>query len=65
MAVSVAERREALQRFLAQAKGEAGLKIAALTKLAGGTVQQNWRVDVAWPGGAARWVLRTAEAHTL
>ena len=62
MAVNVLERREALQGFLAEAKGEPGLKIAGLTKLAGGTVQQNWRVDVEWPGGAARWVLRTAEA---
>lgn len=62
MALSIPDRREALQRFLAQAKGEPGLEITALTRLAGGTVQQNWRVDVAWPGNAARWVLRTAEA---
>ncbi|TAK72996.1 MAG: phosphotransferase family protein [Betaproteobacteria bacterium] len=62
MAVSVPDRREVLQHFLAEAKGEPGLKIAKLTKLAGGTVQQNWRVDVEWPGGAASWVLRTAEA---
>jgi aminoglycoside phosphotransferase (APT) family kinase protein len=62
MAVNVAERREALQHYLAQAQGEPGLKITALNKLAGGTVQQNWRVEVEWPGAGARWVLRTAEA---
>ena len=62
MAVSVAERREALQRYLAEAQAEPSLKITALNKLAGGTVQQNWRIEAEWPGGGARWVLRTAEA---
>lgn len=61
-ALSVPARREALQCFLAQAAGAPGLEIVGLTRLAGGTVQQNWRVDAAWPGGTARWVLRTAEA---
>ena len=63
MAVIVSERREALQGFLAHASGEPGLEITGLAKLAGGTVQQNWRVEAAWPGGTARWVLRTAEAQ--
>lgn len=60
--VNVLDRRDALQRFLAQAKGEPDLRIVGLTRLSGGTVQQNWRVDVEWRGGDARWVLRTAEA---
>jgi aminoglycoside phosphotransferase (APT) family kinase protein len=62
MAINVPDRRDALQHFLAQAKGEKDLRIVELSRLSGGTVQQNWRVEVESSAGAARWVLRTAEA---
>ncbi|MDO9500826.1 phosphotransferase family protein [Falsiroseomonas sp.] len=49
----------ALRFWLAQASGDAGLRITALTRLSGGAIQQNWALDVEVLGTPQRWVLRT------
>lgn len=49
----------ALRDWLAAATGDATLRIAALSRLSGGAIQQNWALDVETRDGARRWVLRT------
>jgi aminoglycoside phosphotransferase (APT) family kinase protein len=49
----------ALRGWLADATGDAALRIAALTRLSGGAIQQNWALDVETRDGPRRWVLRT------
>jgi aminoglycoside phosphotransferase (APT) family kinase protein len=62
-------RRLALAGWLARELGAAGVEIADAGLLAGGAVQQNWRLDVAIEGGARSgrhsWVLRTDAAARL
>jgi aminoglycoside phosphotransferase (APT) family kinase protein len=41
------------------------VEIAGFTKLSGGAIQQNWRLDVRIDGAAQAWVLRTDAAATL
>src|SRR5208282_1552411 len=60
--------RAPLERFLAQALRQDACRIARMTRLAGGTVKDNWLVEVqageagapAHGGEAIRLVLRTA-----
>jgi len=53
--------RAPLERFLAGALGREGCRIARMTRLAGGTVQDNWYLEVepGGPGAPVRLVLRT------
>ncbi len=55
--------RTALAGAIARSIGAAGVTITAATKLAGGAVQENWRLDVTVEGGprtgAHTWVVRT------
>ena len=66
--VDAAQAREPLQRFLS---GEAHAKVTidAVTLLSGGTIQENWALDVAVHGGALagshRWVLRTGSPAAI
>jgi aminoglycoside phosphotransferase (APT) family kinase protein len=59
-------RRVALARFLAAASGAKSVEIAALTRLRGGALQENWGLDARFSGGALdgeqRLVLRTSAA---
>ncbi|MCP5368617.1 MAG: phosphotransferase family protein [Hyphomicrobiales bacterium] len=41
------------------ARAGAEVRVAALAKLAGGAVQENWALDAEVDGAARRWVLRT------
>ena len=62
-------RRHALAGWLAGELGAAAVSIREAQLLAGGAVQQNWRLDVAVDGGARAgshtWVLRTDAAARL
>jgi aminoglycoside phosphotransferase (APT) family kinase protein len=51
--------RARLRDWLAEAAGDETLRIDALTRLAGGAIQQNWALDVTMRDAAHRWVLRT------
>lgn len=59
----------ALEPWLAAELGAERVRIAAAALLAGGAVQQNWRLDVEVTGGARAgrhtWVLRTDAAASL
>ncbi|MCC7288045.1 MAG: phosphotransferase family protein [Burkholderiaceae bacterium] len=61
MALEPEGARPALERFLAQAVGSEGCRIVRLRRLAGGTVQDNWDVEISGaPAGVPeRLVLRT------
>jgi aminoglycoside phosphotransferase (APT) family kinase protein len=59
------EQRARLRDWLAAATGDAGLRVAAMRKLSGGAIQQNWALDIEGAGGALRWVLRTDSAAVL
>jgi aminoglycoside phosphotransferase (APT) family kinase protein len=48
-----------LRDWLAEATGDPGLTIAAMSRLSGGAIQQNIALDVVLRGAPARWVLRT------
>jgi len=54
-----------LTDWLRQASGHAALTIRARELLTGGAIQQNWALQVAWPGGQEDWVLRTDSAAVL
>ncbi|PZW46808.1 aminoglycoside phosphotransferase (APT) family kinase protein [Humitalea rosea] len=54
-----------LTDWLRQASGQPHLVIRQRWLLAGGAIQQNWALDVSWPGGEAAWVLRTDSAAVL
>lgn len=57
--------RARLRDWLAAACGDAVLSIAAMEKLSGGAIQQNWALDVETAAGPQRWVLRTDSAAVL
>ena len=61
---AAAERRAALQHFLAAASGADFCEITDLSPLAGGAIQENWGLDARFSGGmldgAQRLVLRAA-----
>jgi aminoglycoside phosphotransferase (APT) family kinase protein len=57
--------RARLRDWLARATGDAGLRIAAMSRLSGGAIQQNWALDVETGGALRRWVLRTDSAAVL
>ena len=62
MALKPESAREPLERFLAGALGSDACRITQLTRLAGGTVQDNWYLEVQGCGSTAspsRFVLRT------
>jgi aminoglycoside phosphotransferase (APT) family kinase protein len=59
------EQRARLRDWLAAATGDGGLRIAAMQKLSGGAIQQNWALDLEGAGGSMRWVLRTDSAAVL
>ncbi|MEO1092514.1 MAG: phosphotransferase family protein [Pseudomonadota bacterium] len=48
-----------LTLWLATTLDRTELRIDGAAKLGGGAIQENWRLDVAWPGGARSLVLRT------
>lgn len=52
MGLTVPEACPALEAFLADAAGAAGARITETTLLPGGTLQENWRLDVDFEGGA-------------
>jgi aminoglycoside phosphotransferase (APT) family kinase protein len=60
---------KALEPWLAATLGAERVDIVSATLLAGGAVQQNWRIDVAVAGGTRAgthaWVLRTDAAASL
>ena len=62
-------RHEALGRWIAAEIGADAVRIIAAELLAGGAVQENWRIDVAVEGGPRAgthcWVLRTDAAARL
>lgn len=64
-----ASKRAALAPWLAQAIGADAVDITAADLLAGGAVQENWRIDATVTGGpragSHRWVLRTDAAARL
>ncbi len=49
----------ALTNWLIAATGDDRLRIADLSRLSGGAIQQNWALDVETEAGPRRWVLRT------
>ena len=59
-------RRAPLARFLAAASGAERVEVAALTRLRGGALQENWALDARFSGGALagdqRFVLRGSAA---
>lgn len=59
-------RRARLAAWLRAATGDAALAVAALRRLEGGAIQQNWALDVVRGDGRAEgWVLRCDNAATL
>jgi aminoglycoside phosphotransferase (APT) family kinase protein len=58
-----------LAAWLRAAFGQADLRITRHALLSGGAIQQNWALDVEWPGGEEAWVLRCDSpavlAHSL
>ena len=58
-----ADRQRALARFLAEASGAEAVEVTRIGLLAGGAIQENWRVDASFEGGALsgtqQLVLRT------
>ena len=68
-ALDEAATRAALGGWLAHEIGAKAVEVTAAALLAGGAVQQNWRLDVAVDGGprtgSHAWVLRTNAAATL
>jgi aminoglycoside phosphotransferase (APT) family kinase protein len=58
------DRTAALADWLSGAAGSR-VKIAAMSLLSGGAIQQNWRLDACVDGQPAAWVLRTDAAATL
>jgi len=58
-------RRARLTAWLRDASGEPGLAIATMALLSGGAIQQNWALDVIFPGRSEAWVLRTDNAAVL
>lgn len=63
MSAAPPDRFSALPGWLAAAFGASGVEITALNRLSGGAIQENWRLDATFAGGAMdgarRWVLRT------
>ena len=55
----------ALAGWLCRAAGATRLEIAGRSLMAGGAIQQNWRLDVRVDGVPQHWVLRTDAAATL
>ena len=55
----------ALAAWLRQAAGTRSLEIVHLSRLSGGAIQQNWRVDAKVDGSTEAWVLRTDSSTTL
>lgn len=51
--------RERLAAFIARAAGARSVTVAALERMSGGAVQENWALDVQLDGVLRRWVLRT------
>ena len=64
MRVTEAQRAR-LRDWLAGATSDAALRIAAMQRLSGGAIQQNWALDVEMRGGSQAWVLRTDSAAVL
>lgn len=54
-----------LAEFIARAAGGHGAVIAALERMSGGAVQENWALDVKLDGELRRWVLRTDAKATV
>jgi aminoglycoside phosphotransferase (APT) family kinase protein len=54
-----------LRAWLADAAGDAALRIVGARKLSGGAIQQNWALDVETGGAVQHWVLRTDSAAVL
>ena len=51
--------RDALARWIAGQAGAKAVRIADMTKLSGGAIQENWGLSVEVDGKAREWVLRT------
>ncbi|HLI11398.1 MAG TPA: phosphotransferase family protein [Alphaproteobacteria bacterium] len=54
--------RAPLEAFIARESGARSVCIAALTRLGGGAVQENWRLDAVIDGEAVALVMRTSSA---
>ncbi len=59
------ERDTRLRDWLAAATGELDLRIAGVSRLSGGAIQQNWALEVECGGNLHRWVLRTDSPAVL
>ncbi|MDO9435758.1 phosphotransferase family protein [Hydrogenophaga sp.] len=67
MDLNNADVQQRIARFLATQRGGDTPRIEQVTKLSGGTLQENWRLDLQWPGDAQRHavVVRTAGASGI
>jgi aminoglycoside phosphotransferase (APT) family kinase protein len=54
--------RAPLARFIAEQAGASDVRIASLTRLSGGAVQENWRLDAVIGGKPQALVMRTSSA---
>lgn len=56
-----------IARFLATQRGRATPRVERVARLSGGTLQENWRLELQWPGDAQTraYVVRTAGASGI
>ena len=58
-------RRAKLTEWLRSATGTADVTLGAMALLSGGSIQQNWALDVKFAWRDEAWVLRTDTAATV